>query len=92
MDRWKKWALTEKETKVIEAADDNVFFSAEDIDLCLVAKVITSKQVNCDAFRSVMKGAWRVHQGTRIELAGINIFFIHFRSGMERLRVMNSGP
>lgn len=37
-----------------------------------------------------MKSVWRVHQNTNIEVAGDNLFLIHFQSQMEKVRIMNS--
>lgn len=76
VERWKTWELTEKEGKVVDAIDGDVFFSNEDIDLCLVTKVISSKRANCDAFRSVMRSVWRVHHNTIFVSAGNNVFFL----------------
>lgn len=36
----------------------------------MIAKVLMSKKINVEAFRSVMKNIWLVHNGTRIEVAG----------------------
>lgn len=83
--------MTEKEGKSVEEAK-NLLFSKEDVDLCLVAKLISSKRANVDAFRNVMRSVWKVHQQTKIEAARENVFAIQFKSRMEKDQIMNTGP
>lgn len=71
--------MTEKEDRVIEAVEGKLLFSKEEIDLCLVTKVLTSKRVNCEAFKNVMKSVWKVHHNTRFEPAGENVFCVQFK-------------
>lgn len=61
------------------------------LHLNVVAKVLINKQVYSDAFRAVMKNMWRVHNGTRIEIAKDNIFLIQFKSTMEKAIVLAEG-
>lgn len=94
VDRWKSFSLTASEELEIDVRvnDKGSLFSSENIKLCVVAKVITNKKINPDAFRSVMKAVWKVHDQTRIELAGENIFVIQFRNAFDKSSVMAEGP
>lgn len=94
VDKWKSFSLTASEDKEVDvcANGKDSLFSSADINLCLVAKVFSSKKTNSDAFRSVKKSAWKAHDNTRIELAGDNIFVVKFRSIMEKSSVISNGP
>ncbi|TXG72874.1 hypothetical protein EZV62_001453 [Acer yangbiense] len=60
--------------------------------LCLVGKVLTSKVVNKDAFRDVLKRIWRVNGGVEIEPIEDNIFEFQFTNLEARQRVFSGGP
>lgn len=86
--------LTEKEnTEVdIRREEQDFLLPTNNIQMCVVAKVMAAKKVNSDAFRAVMLSIWKVHNNTKIHLAGDNLFFIQFRSMGEKLRVLSEGP
>lgn len=92
--RWKTITLTEKEEIVIDVGngDFDALLNVEDIQLCAVAKVLAVKKINAEAFKAVMIGVWKVHSLTRFEIASDNVFFIQFRSMIEKARIMNEGP
>lgn len=94
MKRWKTMVLTEKEDLEVDirAAQQESLLPSTDIQLCVVAKIMMAKKVNAEAFKAVMLSIWKVHYSTKIQLAGDNIFFIQFRSMVEKLRVMSEGP
>lgn len=90
--QWQRLSLTEEEDAGIFTEDFLPLLSADAIQLCVVGKVLSTSQINLDAFRSVMKSVWRVHSATRIDKAGDNIFTVKFRSMGEKARVLSSGP
>lgn len=94
VDMWKSFSLTASEELVIDVRENDKYrlFSSENVSLCVVAKVITIKKVNLDAFRSVMKAVWKVHDQTRIELAGENIFVVQFRNALDKASIISDGP
>lgn len=69
LSRWKKFDLTVKEDAEIDVRDKDKesLLSTSNVQVCVVAKVMVSKRVNSDAFKSVMKSVWKVHESTRIE-------------------------
>lgn len=56
--------------------DKGMLFSEENVKLCLVAKVMSHRKTNADSFWVVMKNIWKVHDNTRIEFDGSNIYVI----------------
>lgn len=92
VDLWKELVLTGDEDTVVPVADDCPFLSLETVDLCVVGRLLLSKKINVEAFHSVMKSIWHVHQGTQIRSAGENLFVIQFHSRADKCRVLNSGP
>lgn len=94
LSKWKSMILTDCEGTEIDARGYNHQngLNAENLHLGIVAKVIMNKQVNSDAFGAVMKNIWRVHNSTRIDTAGENVFLIQFKSRMEKARVLAEGP
>lgn len=45
-----------------------------DLQNCILAKVKTSKLINIEAFRSVMKDVWNMHKNTVTDYIGDNLF------------------
>ncbi|TXG62563.1 hypothetical protein EZV62_009557 [Acer yangbiense] len=60
--------------------------------LCLVGKVLTSKIVNREAFKDVMKRIWHINGGVEIEAIKDNIFECHFTNLEARKRILSGGP
>lgn len=91
-DRWKDLALTGDEETVFCVGADSPSLPADNVGLCVVGRVLLRMRVNLEAFSSVMKSLWRVHQETQIAPAGHNLFVIQFRSRADKIRVLQSGP
>ncbi|KAK2634346.1 hypothetical protein Ddye_029138 [Dipteronia dyeriana] len=62
------------------------------ISLCLVAKVLSRKTVNNEAFIRVMGKVWQVKRGVVIESLTGNIFMLHFKKGDDRNRILSGNP
>lgn len=86
-----KDSLNERENVDFEAEDNNVLLSQQNIALCCVVKVLITRRGNIEAFRSLMKSVWCVHQDTRIAVARKNMFLIHFKHTGEKTRITNTG-
>lgn len=94
MKNWKSLSLTMREDHEIDLRDKEKesLLSLDNVKLCIVAKVMLQKKINTDAFRAVMISIWKIHNATRIENAGDNVFVIQFRSFLENARVLADGP
>lgn len=86
--------LTEKEEDEVDLgnSEKDLLLSSSNIQLCVVAKIMMAKKVNAEAFKAVMLSIWKVHNSTKIQLAGDNVFFIQFRSMVEKFHVLSGGP
>lgn len=76
----------------MQIPQDSLLLNFENVHLCLVGKLLSSKRVNTEAFRSVMRSLWKVHFSTRIDYVGDNLFVCQFRSIMEKQRILSSSP
>ncbi|TXG73181.1 hypothetical protein EZV62_001760 [Acer yangbiense] len=64
----------------------------EDVDHCLVGKVLSRKRVNKDAFKSVIEHLWNPFGNVEIEVVGENVFLFYFNNSEDRNRVWGRGP
>lgn len=62
------------------------------LQYCLMGKVLTNKLVNIEAFRSMMKNMWKVQKNTITDYVGDNLLMIRFLNQIEMRRVIYSGP
>ncbi|TXG67284.1 hypothetical protein EZV62_008559 [Acer yangbiense] len=60
------------------------------LDLCLVGKVLSSKNINREAFRAVIPRIWQT--ALDIEVVQDNIFLFYFCNQGDRYRIMARGP
>lgn len=58
---------------------DSPVLSPTNVNFCAVGKLLTSKRVNVEAFRSVIKSVWKIHNVTCIE--GLVIMLRPFTGG-----------
>lgn len=72
------------EEAVLQKADEKV-------SLSLVGKILSTKKINRDAFRSIIPNIWRV-DGISVEHCRGNIYVFRFDSETEKKRVLNGGP
>ncbi|XP_022149484.1 uncharacterized protein LOC111017902 [Momordica charantia] len=91
-DLWEHFKSTNDENETVTIDRGKPILTADNVKLCVVAKLHTSKRISAEAIRSVMKSVWRVHNSTRFEPLGMNIYVILFKSLSEKSRVLSSGP
>ncbi|XP_022158119.1 uncharacterized protein LOC111024676, partial [Momordica charantia] len=89
---WENFNLTNEEEETFIVDNQQPILTAENIQLCGVGKLHTSKRISAKALASVMKQVWKIHESTRIEAAGLNIYVIAFKTMVEKKRVLSSGP
>ncbi|TXG56336.1 hypothetical protein EZV62_017649 [Acer yangbiense] len=64
----------------------------EDANHCLVGKVLSSRRVNREAFKSVIEQLWSPFGTVDIEVVGENIFMFYFNNPIDQDRIWNRGP
>lgn len=89
---WENFTLTKEKEETIIIDSEKPLMTPENVQLYAVGKLHTSKRISVEAFRSVMKSLWKVHESTHIETAGMNLYVIVFKSMAEKNRVLTSGP
>lgn len=62
------------------------------MDLCLVGKILSSKAVNRETFRTQMPRILQAKKQVKIEVVGENIFILEFISPIDRRRTLMDGP
>ncbi|XP_075483839.1 uncharacterized protein At4g02000-like [Primulina tabacum] len=62
------------------------------LDSCLVGKVLSSKAVNRDTFRTHMPRILQAKKPVNIEVVGENTFLLDFHSVIDRRHVLMDGP
>ncbi|TXG68535.1 hypothetical protein EZV62_003470 [Acer yangbiense] len=64
----------------------------EDVDHCLVGKVLSGKRVNREAFKTVIEQLWSPFGNVEIEVVGDNTFMFYFNNPEDRDRIWQRGP
>ncbi|TXG60811.1 hypothetical protein EZV62_012174 [Acer yangbiense] len=64
----------------------------EDLDHCLVGKVLSGKKVNREAFKSVIEQLWSPFGQVEIEKGGENTFMFYFNKLDDWIQVWQRGP
>lgn len=93
LDEWKYFTLREEE---LEA---NILLDAEeikeindDVDQCLVGKLLSNRNISAIAIKNALVGAWKTRETFNTETVGKNMFLFKFKSQDDRNWVMKSGP
>ncbi|XP_022156711.1 uncharacterized protein LOC111023555 [Momordica charantia] len=89
---WENFTLIKEEEDTIVIDNQKPILTVDNIQLCAVGKLHPSKRITVEAFASVMKQVWKIHNSTRIETAGLNIYVIAFKTMAEKIRVFSLGP
>ncbi|TXG48193.1 hypothetical protein EZV62_027487 [Acer yangbiense] len=85
-------SLEDEDAAVHEITEDYIQDGDEDVDRCLVGKVLTGKKVNREAFKGLIEQIWNQFGQVEVELVGENTFMFHFTNKEYRNKVWNRGP
>ncbi|KAL5826595.1 hypothetical protein ACOSQ3_018434 [Xanthoceras sorbifolium] len=62
------------------------------VSLSLIGKIIANREINREAFRSIIPRIWKTKHEFSIELIGTNTFVFQFKCHWDRKRVLEGGP
>ncbi|TXG73278.1 hypothetical protein EZV62_001857 [Acer yangbiense] len=85
-------SLADEDEAVREIAEEDIQDGAEDVDKCLVGRVLLGKKVNRDAFKGLIVQIWSPFGQVEVELVGENTFMFYFINKEDRNRVWLRGP
>ncbi|TXG73661.1 hypothetical protein EZV62_002240 [Acer yangbiense] len=85
-------SLADEDVAVHEMAEEVKIDGVEDVERCLVGKVLAEKKVNRDAFKGLIEQIWNPFGHVEIELVGDNIFMFYFINSEDRNKVWHRGP
>ncbi|TXG51528.1 hypothetical protein EZV62_024052 [Acer yangbiense] len=85
-------SIKEEDNEIHQIADDIGRVGEEEVEHCLVGKVLSGKRVNREAFRTVMEQLWSPFGNVEIEAVGENIFMFYFKNPEDRDRIWQRGP
>ncbi|TXG64196.1 hypothetical protein EZV62_011190 [Acer yangbiense] len=84
--------LVDEDEVVLEMAEKVELEGVEDVDRCLVGKVLSGKKVNRESFKGLIEQIWNPYGNVEVELVDDNIFLFHFPNQEDRNRVWFRGP
>ncbi|TXG54301.1 hypothetical protein EZV62_019557 [Acer yangbiense] len=64
----------------------------EDVNHCLVGKILSGRRVNREAFRMVIESLWSPFGNVDIEMVSENVFLFFFNKPEDRNKVWDRGP
>ncbi|TXG57113.1 hypothetical protein EZV62_018426 [Acer yangbiense] len=84
--------IAEEDRAILEMSEETSVDGVEDVDRCLVVKVLSGKKVNREAFKGLIEQIWNPNGQVEVELVGDNRFMFYFINNEDRNRVWNRGP
>lgn len=91
-DKLKDLKMTEEEDEIIDCCDEeDKQFMQEQLNLCLIGKILTQNSFTVESMQSALKVAWRLAKGMIIREIDENIYMFQFFSMMDRNRVLEGG-
>lgn len=92
-DKLKGLTMTEDEDEIIDCEDgEEGEIVQEQLNLCLVGKIMTENSFSTEAMHNALKVAWRLGKGMVVRELDKNIFIFQFFSMMDKIKVMDGGP
>ncbi|TXG68181.1 hypothetical protein EZV62_003116 [Acer yangbiense] len=91
-DLYENLTLVDEDEAVLEMAEDVEQEGEEDVDRCIVGKVLSGKKVNREAFKGLIEQIWNPYGNVEVELVDDNIFTFHFANKEDMNRVWYRGP
>ncbi|TXG46618.1 hypothetical protein EZV62_027882 [Acer yangbiense] len=88
----KNLSIKDEDRDIHQVTEEIGEVGVEDVDHCLVGKVLCGKRVNREAFRSVIEQLWSPFGNVEIEVVGENTFLFYFKNPNDRNRVWQRGP
>ncbi|TXG53199.1 hypothetical protein EZV62_022368 [Acer yangbiense] len=85
-------SIKDEDGAIHQISEEMGIVGVEDVDHCLVGKVLSGKKVNREAFKSVIEHLWSPFGNVEIEVVGENVFMFFFNNSEDRNRVWGRGP
>ncbi|TXG63812.1 hypothetical protein EZV62_010806 [Acer yangbiense] len=85
-------SIKDEDNEIHQIAKDVGRVGVEEVEHCLVGKVLAGKRVNREAFRAVIEQLWCPFSNVEIEVVGENIFMFYFNNPEDRDRIWQRGP
>lgn len=86
---WGNMQLTEEEGVAVHIENKELEVDRADIESSLLAKVLTSRPTNMEAFKSTMMSLWSAVSAHEV---GHNLVLFRFRSVEGKQRIQHNGP
>ncbi|TXG60914.1 hypothetical protein EZV62_012277 [Acer yangbiense] len=77
-------SITDEDGAVLETSEDVQLDGVEDVEKCLVGKVLSGKKVNRKAFKGLIEQIWNPFGTVEVEMVGDNIFMFYFINRVDR--------
>ncbi|KAK2658387.1 hypothetical protein Ddye_004920 [Dipteronia dyeriana] len=84
-------SITEEDGAVHKISEEVIKDGVDDVDRCLVGKVLSGKKVNREAFKGLIEQIWSPFGHVDVELVGDDIFMFYFINKEDRNRVWQRG-
>ncbi|TXG48811.1 hypothetical protein EZV62_024686 [Acer yangbiense] len=85
-------SITDDDSEIHQISGGIERDGVEDVNHCLVGKVLAGKRVNREAFKSVIEQIWSPFGNVEIEVVVENIFMFYFNNPTDRDRIWHRGP
>lgn len=89
---YESMSLVDEDEAVLDMAEEVKLEGVQDVDRCLIGKVLSGKKVNREAFKGLIEQIWNPYGNVEVELVGENIFMFYFINQEDRNKVWNRGP
>ncbi|XP_041000319.1 uncharacterized protein LOC121246281 [Juglans microcarpa x Juglans regia] len=84
--------ITDEEIQEVVVAEGNMLMSAERVRKCLVARIMSDKEVNKGAFCATMSKLWHAERQIFLRDIGWNRFLVEFQKKKDKNSVLQGRP
>ncbi|TXG48504.1 hypothetical protein EZV62_024379 [Acer yangbiense] len=85
-------SLTDEDSEIHQVFGGIENEGVKDVHHCLVGKVLSSRRVNREAFKTIIEQIWSPFGTVDIEAVGKNTFLFYFANPEDRNRIWRRGP
>ncbi|XP_042969146.1 uncharacterized protein LOC122301843 [Carya illinoinensis] len=89
---WEGLTLTEDEQAFVKVSDKDLMEAAQRGSFCLLAKVITERIFNKEAFRSTMLQVWKLEGAVTFTELGESSFIMEFEMTTDKDKILRGRP
>ncbi|KAL2899915.1 hypothetical protein RDABS01_024997 [Bienertia sinuspersici] len=84
--------LTEEEEEIVDCEEDESEVMRNQLQYCLVGKLLLKNPYSVEVLKNTMKIAWRSNEGVVVRVIENGLFMFQFFTVADKMKVLDNGP